>query len=208
MVIERRLFLAGGLGGLAKLVFGNVSEASPSNEFTNIAVFARREYDEYLKRVETRRQLTEKLRFSYEEFKFAIENPNSKQAALLKYKASLYKQYPEIALSTLSSEEREEFDDFWKTFNLDVGKLKFDDKNQQYRELLFNYVMPTLVEMQVDIDRTYAPLVVKGEFQDSKGFFDYANPNDGEKVIMFLHFRKYLLRYYAEGGKRKGILDK
>lgn len=83
--------------------------------------------------------------------------------------------------------------------------------NKEHNDFLMNVVLPIIVEMQVDIDRTYGfgPRMIKSETGERIAmpdrFLDYRNLREGEKLLIYMHF-KHEARYYSEGNKRKPIL--
>jgi len=200
MSLLRKLGFAGAFLGLSGIASESVSRPVDYRSHFN-SVSSSRGILEELKQREIQRRLCS---FSYEEWKTAIENPCSKEAIGLKLKARFMRDNPEITKSILSDEEKEAYNQFWRYFIIDVKKLKLDDKNPEYRDALLNYGLPIIIEMQVDIDRTYAPIETGG---DVRNFFDYSNLNEGQKVLIFQHFR-HEAKYYSEGGKRKSVFDK
>lgn len=196
MSITRRAFLAGSLGLLAMLSTTE-SYAMPETNHFNAKYFISQTvtYNQDKSYERRKDDLRQKIRISYEEWKAAIENPKSREADVLRKKAKFLRDFPELANFMFEGEEeRQEYIRFWKTSNFDIGKFNFDGISKEIKDIA---ILSTL-ELQVDIDRTYAP-IKPGESRIRA--FDYSNLNDGEKLIIFWHYM-HERRYYAEGKKR------
>ena len=168
-MLNLRVLLAGFLGGLVGIVSSiDVSEACLSSRSINISREIRKDYERLRKQTHNLENLKEKMRISYEEWKAAIENPRSDEAVGVRKKARFMGDYPEITMSLLDEEEKEKYEQFWKHFIIDVNKLKLNDSNPAVREAMLNYALPCVIEMQVDIDRTYSPVEIG---TDARRFF-------------------------------------
>lgn len=197
-MLNRRTFLSCCAGGLIGILGIVNSEASLNNPFKNPIPSLQREYKDLIRQRQELESVRQKIGINYEEWKSAIQNPDSQEAKKVRKKAKFLRDCPEIAISLLKEEEKQEYELFWRNFIIDIKKIKRDFKNPEYEDAVLKYVIPSIVEMQMDIDRTYSPVKIP---EDARNSFDYSNLNHGEKLLIFWHF-KYNGKYYAEGGKR------
>lgn len=189
------------LGILCALTFGLVNPSYSKQTDYRTAFKNQTEITQELNEFKLRQDFKRQFRIGYEEWKRAVESPELTDAQELREKARRMSKYPLVPRLFMEDDEIKEFEEFWKSFIIDIPGLKIDEKSKEEQELLVNYGVPTILEMQLDIDRTYNPV----DIRNPSFAFNYSKLNEGQKILIFWHF-KHEARYYSEGGKRKDLI--
>jgi hypothetical protein len=181
---SRRGFI-GACTSLALIASTDTLEASFSNDILKKQDDFKKEFEKlmYMRSNYSRK----KIILEYDGWKSLIERPNSLDAsdALSKSKkiSSLDERW---LLYAMTDEERRDYKIFKNTFDLDIKKIS--EQLSDDKETFINLVFPIILDMQLELDRTY------------KTTFNFTNPNPGDKVLWFFHYR-HAGTYQAKEGK-------
>jgi len=165
--------------------------SNPKNPYVQSLRVTQRNRLEY----EAITEIKKRISIGYEEWKKAIENPDSKEAYDLAIKSRIISIIGVQLINDLPKEEKSKYQDFWKSFRINTEDIIPDNCNEKTTDLILNYSVPAILDMQIDISRTY------------KIPFNFNNLSEGEKFLVYTHI-KHDLRYQADGNKRKTYFER
>lgn len=140
---------------------------------TPISVMTKNYYQDKKERLES---ILRKGFICYEEWEKAVNNPDSKEAEIVKFKARIIIESENSFFNLMTDEQKQDFHRFCKMFSLDLYSILPKDNPKKAQEII-DITLDTFIYMRMEIDKTYGRA------------FNYIKPSLGELIVMYNHFQ-------------------